>query len=79
MRSIQLPYINNTHPAGRQILKNPYLLHIFIVDIEENIDRDSYHSTILVTFSEKIIRKEIWPSMVIKPINWEGLRKDSED
>ena len=66
--------------------KIPDLLDFFIsrrvsqnfIDIEENFDLDSDHSAVILTLSERIIKKVNKPSLVNKTTDWESFKLELE-
>lgn len=46
------------------------------VEIEENYDLDSDHSAVILTLSERIIKKMARPTLVNKTTDWESFRID---
>lgn len=71
-------------PADRQ--KIPDLIDFFIVrkvganyiKVEENYDLSSDHSPIIMTLSDKVIKKENNPFLVNKLTDWDGFRNELE-
>lgn len=67
--------------------KIPDLLDFFITrkvspnftDIEESFDLNSDHSGVILTLSERIIKKENRPSLTNKTTDWESFRIDLEN
>lgn len=80
----------NYHSSGKPTYwptdqnKIPDLLDFFIarkvspnfIDVEEILDLDSDHSAVLLTLSERIIKKEVRPTLVNKTTEWESFRCD---
>lgn len=83
----------NYHSTGKPTYwptdptKIPDLLDFFIsrrvspnfIDIEENLDLDSDHSAVILTLSERIIKKENRPTLVNKTTDWMSFRIDLEN
>lgn len=78
----------NVHSTGKptywptDINKIPDLLDFFIsrkiatnfINVEDNYDLDSDHSALILTLSEKIIKKQRNPSLYNKTTNWDGFK-----
>lgn len=66
--------------------KIPDLLDFFVskkvsanfIDLEENFDMDSDHSAVILTLSEKIVRKENKPTLVNKTTDWISFKREIE-
>lgn len=78
----------NVHSTGKPTYwptdrnKTPDLLDFFIsrkiatnfISVEDNDDLDSDHSAIILTLSEKVIKKQRNPTLHNKTTNWEGFK-----
>lgn len=80
----------NYHSTGKptywptDLDKIPDLLDFFIsrkvspnfIEVEENFDVDSDHSAVILTLSERMIKKTARPSLVNKTTDWESFQID---
>lgn len=80
----------NIHSTGKptywptDAAKTPDLLDFFIskqvssnfIEVEDNSDMDSDHSAVILTISDKIIRKETRPTLANKTTDWESFRSE---
>lgn len=83
----------NYHSTGKptywptDVNKIPDLLDFFIsrkvspnfTEAEENFDLDSDHSAVILTLSDKIIKKEARPALVNKTTDWESFRLELQE
>lgn len=83
----------NVHSTGKPTYwptdrnKIPDLLDFFIsrkiatnfISVADNYDLDSDHSAIILTLSEKVIKKQRNPSLHNKTTNWEGFKRQLTD
>ena len=83
----------NFHSSGKPTYwptdhnKLPDLLDFFIsrkiasnfIEVEECFDLDSDHSAVILTLSERIIKKEARPTLVNKTTDWEGFKLELQE